>query len=77
MKTIQMTIDEPLLREVDQVIQTMETNRSAFIREALKLSLQRYKIRKMEEQHAKGYAQYPVEKGEFDIWYDEQDWGTP
>ena len=77
MKTIQMTIDEPLLREVDQVIQTMETNRSAFIREALKLSLQRYKTRKMEEQHAQGYAQYPVEKGEFDIWYDEQDWGTP
>lgn len=77
MKTIQMTIDEPLLCEVDQVIQSMETNRSAFIREALKLALHRYKIRKMEEQHAKGYAQHPVEEGEFDIWQDEQAWDTP
>ena len=75
MKTIQMTIDEALLYKVDQVIQKLETNRSAFIREALKLALQRYEIRKLEERHAKGYAKYPVEKGEFDIWQDEQVWG--
>ncbi len=76
MKTIQMTIDEPLLHEVDQVIHSLETNRSAFIRKALRLALQKHKIRKLEERHAEGYAQYPVEKGEFDIWQDEQVWGA-
>ncbi|MFN2242692.1 MAG: ribbon-helix-helix protein, CopG family, partial [Anaerolineae bacterium] len=30
-----MTIDEPLLAEVDEVIQALNTTRSAFIREAL------------------------------------------
>ena len=76
MKTIQMTIDEPLLQKVDLAIHNLETSRSAFIREALKLALQRYEILKLEERHAKGYAKYPVEKGEFDIWQDEQAWGT-
>ncbi|RLD03947.1 MAG: CopG family transcriptional regulator [Chloroflexi bacterium] len=76
MKTIQMTIDEPLLYEVDQVILSLKTNRSAFIREALKLALKKYEIRKLEKRHAEGYAKYPVEKGEFDIWQDEQVWGA-
>ena len=74
MKTIQMTIDEPLLHKVDRAIRSLETSRSAFIRDALKLALQRYEIQKMEERHAEGYAKYPVEEGEFDIWQDEQVW---
>ena len=32
MKTIQMTIDEALLQQVDQTVQSMNTPRSAFIR---------------------------------------------
>jgi metal-responsive CopG/Arc/MetJ family transcriptional regulator len=42
MKTIQMTIDEPFLAEVDQMIQTLNTTRSAFVRQALELALQRH-----------------------------------
>ena len=49
MKTIQMTIDEPLLAEVDQAIKALNTTRSAFIRQALQLALQRYKILEMEK----------------------------
>ena len=75
MKTIQMTIDEPLLAEVDQVIQSLNTTRSAFIREALQLALKQQKIRRLEQQHESGYQKYPVEPGEFDIWQDEQIWG--
>jgi metal-responsive CopG/Arc/MetJ family transcriptional regulator len=67
MKTIQMTIDEPLLAEVDRVIETLDTTRSAFIREALQFALQKYRITKMEQRHAEGYAQHPVEPGEFDL----------
>ncbi len=77
MKTIQMTIDEPLLSEVDQAVQSLETSRSAFIRQALELALRHYRIAELERQHAKGYAQHPVTSGEFDVWQDEQAWGEP
>ena len=75
MKTIQMTIDDPLLAEVDQVIRALSTTRSALIRQALQLALRRHKIAKMEERHAEGYARHPVEPGEFDVWETEQTWG--
>ena len=75
MKTIQMTIDEPLLSEVDQTIKSLQTTRSAFIREALQFALRRYKISQMERKHAAGYTRYPVEPGEFDLWEAEQLWG--
>jgi metal-responsive CopG/Arc/MetJ family transcriptional regulator len=74
MKTIQTTIDEPLLEKVDQMVETLNTTRSAFIRQALQMALRRYKIAKMEERHAEGYARHPVESGEFDVWETEQIW---
>jgi len=75
-KTIQMTIDEPLLVEVDQMIQALNTTRSAFIREALEFRLKQHAIAEMEKKHAEGYARHPVEPGEFDVWEDEQAWGA-
>jgi len=74
-KTIQMTIDEPLLDEVDQMVQILETTRSAFVREALQLALRRHRILKLEQKQAEGYAKHPVEPGEFDVWFTEQAWG--
>ena len=76
MKTIQMTIDEPLLIEVDRVILELHTTRSAFIREALEAALRHHTIRKLERQHAQGYEEHPVAPGEFDVWTDEQHWGV-
>jgi metal-responsive CopG/Arc/MetJ family transcriptional regulator len=77
MKTIQMTIDEPLLDEVDQMIHDLGTTRSAFIRDALQLALRQRRIAEMERQHAAGYARHPVESGEFDVWEAEQMWSEP
>ena len=77
MKTIQMTIDETLLAEVDRAIGTLDITRSAFIREALRLALWQYKIQEMEGKHAEGYARQPVEPGEFDLWEAEQAWSEP
>ncbi len=74
MKTIQMTIDEPLLIKVDGVIGELGTTRSAFIRQALEAALRQHAIGKLEQQHAQGYNQHPVEPGEFDVWMDEQYW---
>lgn len=76
MKTIQMTIDEPLLTEVDQLILTLDTTRSAFIREALQLALRRHELAELEVKHAEGYARHPVVPGEFDVWEDEQAWSA-
>ena len=67
MKTIQMTIDESLLVEVDRAIKALNTTRSAFIREALQLALWQYKIQEMEGKHTEGYARDPVEPNEFDV----------
>lgn len=76
MKTIQMTIDDDLLTEVDQATATLQTNRSAFIRSALHLALRHYRIEQLEHQHAAGYARLPIAPDEFDVWEAEQQWGA-
>jgi metal-responsive CopG/Arc/MetJ family transcriptional regulator len=76
MKTIQMTIEENLLSEVDDTIESLNTTRSAFIRHALRLALQEYKSRLLESQHRTGYENHPVLAGEFDGWEAEQFWGS-
>jgi metal-responsive CopG/Arc/MetJ family transcriptional regulator len=72
MKMIEITIDQSLLAEIDQVIFSLNTTRSAFIREALQLALRRYKIKEMERKHAEGHARYPVQADEFDVWEGKQ-----
>ena len=66
MQTIQVTIDEHLLKEVDTIVSMLQTDRSAFICEALHGAVQRYHLRKLEPQHAAGYARHPMDVGEFD-----------
>lgn len=74
MKTIQMTIDEPLLQEVDRLTTLLNTTRSAFIRDALQAALRKYTVAALEQKHAEGYARHPVSPGEFDVWTTEQAW---
>ncbi len=75
MKTVQMTLEEDLLREVDQITRELRTTRSAFTRNALRKAIEQHKIRKLEEQHRKGYVRHPVGEDEFFAWEDEQEWG--
>ena len=75
MKTIQMTIDEPLLAQVDSAVNELQINRSAFIRNALHLALQQLYIRKLEAQQARGYRRQPAVATEFAEWEPEQVWG--
>jgi len=77
MKTIQMTIDDRLLKLVDRMSKARKTTRSAFIRDALEAEIRRTRIRDEEARHAEGYARKPVVPGEFDVWLYEQDWGSP
>jgi metal-responsive CopG/Arc/MetJ family transcriptional regulator len=73
-KTVQMTIDETLLAQVDRTVTEMGTNRSAFIRNALELALKQIRLQKLEAQHRAGYERQPLTADEFDIWQDEQVW---
>ena len=57
LETIQVTIDEALLTQVDQMIEALNITRSAFICDALRLALRRYRVDQMERRHAAGFAQ--------------------
>jgi metal-responsive CopG/Arc/MetJ family transcriptional regulator len=56
LKTIQVTIEDALLEQVDELITELETNRSAFIRSALQTALNRHRKKLLEQKHAEGYA---------------------
>ena len=75
MKTVQMTLDEDLVRSVDRAVKRIHTTRSAFTRDALRDALRRSNISRLEQHHRKGYEIHPVNKREFSIWEEEQAWG--
>ena len=74
MRTVQMTLDDALVREIDQVVKKLGTTRSAFARQALRAALARVRRREAESKHREGYARQPVQPGEFSDWEDEQAW---
>jgi metal-responsive CopG/Arc/MetJ family transcriptional regulator len=75
MKTVQMTLDEQLVRQVDALAKRLKTTRSAFTREALRSAIRREKIAELERRHRKGYESHPVRADEFAGWEAEQEWG--
>lgn len=75
MRTIQMTLDDDLVKAVDRVVKKLKTTRSAFTRKALKAAINQVNISLLEGKHKKGYERYPVGKTEFGNWESEQEWG--
>ena len=75
MKTIQMTLDEGLVKAVDRVAKQLHTTRSAFTRHALREALARHEAARLEEKHRRGYENAPVRGDEFAAWEKEQAWG--
>ena len=76
MKTVQMTLEEDLVRAVDKAVRKLKTTRSAFARQALRAALDRLRIADQVARHRRGYERLPVGAGEFDRWENEQDWGA-
>jgi len=74
MKTVQLTLDESLLEEVDKAARELGTSRSAFTRGALRAALRRRRIKALEERHRGGYELRPVEPSELHEWEEEQVW---
>ena len=75
MRTIQMTLDDDLVKAVDRVSKQLRTSRSAFTRKALREALSRLNLEQMERKHREGYERYPVTADEFSVWETEQAWG--
>jgi antitoxin component of RelBE/YafQ-DinJ toxin-antitoxin module len=75
MKTIQMTIDEKLLQEVDSLVDRLGTTRSAFIRKSLKEAIRHERMAELERKYAEEYAREPVDLEEINLWDGERAWG--
>lgn len=74
MRTVQMTLEENLINEVDKVVKSMKTTRSAFTRKALQAALENIREKAMEQKQIEGYIKKPVKAGEFNSWESEQVW---
>src|SRR5439155_22123183 len=72
MRTVQMTLDDALVQEIDQVVKELGTTRSAFAREAFRAAIAHVRRQAMEIMHREGYARHPVQPGEFSDWENEQ-----
>lgn len=75
MRTIQMTLDDDLVKAVDRISKQLHTSRSAFTRKALREALARHKLGQLERKHRQGYEEYPIAPDEFSVWETEQAWG--
>ena len=68
METIQVVLDSKLLRAADSAARRARVNRSALIREALRVHLKRLRLQELEALDRKGYQDHPVSKKEIAGW---------
>lgn len=74
MKTVQMTLDDDLVTEVDRAATAQGKSRSAFTRDALRAALENARERELERQHRQGYERQPVSPEEFGDWGRDPAW---
>lgn len=77
METIQLTIDESLLAEMQQATSALKMTPSDFMKVALERALQQRDIIAKERRDAQGYLEKPQQPEEIEEWQSEQDWGEP
>ena len=75
MTTIQMTLEEELLRKMDHAVKKLRTTRSALIRESIRQYLKIIHTRQLEAKHRAGYAKQRVGREEFDVPESDRGWG--
>ena len=77
METIQLSIDESLLAELQQATNALHMTHSDFFKLALERALRQRKIIELEIRDAKAYADNPQRPEEIEEWQDEQYWEEP
>jgi len=74
MLTVQIVLDEKLLRATDQAARRTRRNRSALIRDALREHLRLLEVRAREERDRSGYSRRPRAHDESLDWEAEAAW---
>lgn len=74
METIQLTIDEPLVTEVQEATNALQMSRADFFKLALERALRQRKMIELEIQDARAYAKMPQSAEEIAEWESEQYW---
>lgn len=75
MRIVQITLDDELVKQIDRLSKKRKLTRSAFMHEALTKAVAHYTELGAEKKHRQGYVAHPVNKDEFSVWENEQDWG--
>jgi metal-responsive CopG/Arc/MetJ family transcriptional regulator len=73
-QTIQIVLDEHLLKAADQAARRSRKNRSELMREALREHLRKLEVKAMEERDREGYARHPQHVDEVADWEAEAAW---
>lgn len=74
MSTIQIVLDDDLLKVTDKIARQRKVNRSALVREALRAHIKGLRIRELEEREKKGYQAKPDSLDDWDVWERELVW---
>jgi metal-responsive CopG/Arc/MetJ family transcriptional regulator len=74
METIQVVLDQTLLRATDQAARRNKQNRSQLIRDALRSHLRRLQVRALEETERAAYSRQPASVQESLLWEREAAW---
>ena len=72
--TIQVVLEEDLLRAADKAVRKLKTNRSALFREALRAHLRGLDRKEREERDRQGYLRYPDSLDDSSAWEQVADW---
>ena len=62
MRTIQVVLDDELLRAANRAAQGIRKNRSALIRDALREYLKRLRVQELERRDRRGYESRPSQR---------------
>lgn len=68
MATIQVVIDDRLLRAADRMAKKQQVNRSALLREALRIYLKTDYFRELERREREAYERTPDDPSEVALW---------
>ncbi|HEY1338482.1 MAG TPA: ribbon-helix-helix protein, CopG family [Bryobacteraceae bacterium] len=74
MQTIQVVLDEKLLKAADLAAKRQQVNRSALIRQALERHLKYLRQLELEAQDRRGYLAHPQREEEYRVWEDAASW---
>ncbi len=75
MKNVQISFDEDLLNEVNNMLASTRLSRSAIVREALRRWIREKKTKKFEDEWIKKLKENPDDTQEANAWIKIEQWG--